>query len=153
LPSGRRLKPGHHLRGDPPAVFDLNVLSPGPLADISGVQAARRRAASAAGRPPPIGSRPPGRTRILRQCVPQGQGMLGAQVDLVLRAVQSEADGTLSFAAIDVVDEQSLNLLCHDYPITRTALVRERRNTDCLQPDPDCIDRGRAGPGITALLR
>ena len=67
--------------------------------------------------------------------------MLGAQVDLLLRAVQSEADGALSFAAIDVVDEQSLNLLCHDYPITRTAVVRERTmltvywrsHADCLQ--------------------
>jgi hypothetical protein len=114
--------------GDPPVFDPMSAAL--PLADISGVQAASRRAASAAGRSPAIGSRPPGRTRVLGQYVPQCQGMLRTQVDLVLRAVQSEADGTLSFAAVDIVDEQNLNLLRHDYPIIRTAFVRERRNTD-----------------------
>jgi len=37
--------------------------------------------------------------------------MPGVQVDLVIRAVQAEADRTLSFAAAEVVDEQGLYLL------------------------------------------
>jgi hypothetical protein len=37
----------------------------------------------------------------------------GAQVDLVLGAVQPEADGTLSLAAVKVIDEHGLDLLGH----------------------------------------
>jgi len=63
-------------------------------------------------------SRPPGGIHIARQCVPQCLGMLGVQVDLILRAVEPEADGTLSFTAVEVIDEQGLYLLSHDSSIT-----------------------------------
>jgi hypothetical protein len=39
--------------------------------------------------------------------------VLGIQVNLVLGAVKTEPDCTLSFTAIDVIDEQSLYLLRH----------------------------------------
>jgi hypothetical protein len=39
--------------------------------------------------------------------------MLGVQVDLILRAIQPEADRTFSGAAVDVIDEQGLYLLGH----------------------------------------
>jgi hypothetical protein len=37
------------------------------------------------------------------------------QVDLIVRAVQAETDRTFSLAAIEVVDEERLYLLCHPY--------------------------------------
>ena len=37
--------------------------------------------------------------------------MLGVQVDLILGAVQAEADSTFGLAAIQVIDEQDLYLL------------------------------------------
>jgi hypothetical protein len=37
--------------------------------------------------------------------------MGGVQVDLIVGAVQSEADGTVGLAAIEVVDEEGLDLL------------------------------------------
>jgi hypothetical protein len=46
--------------------------------------------------------------------------VLGVEVDLVLGPVQAEADGAFSCAAVDVVDKQRLNLLCHAaYPACR----------------------------------
>jgi hypothetical protein len=38
----------------------------------------------------------------------------GVQVDLILRAVQAETDGTFSVTAVKVIDEQGLYLLSHD---------------------------------------
>jgi hypothetical protein len=40
--------------------------------------------------------------------------MVGVQVDLILGAVQSEADGSLSLATIKVIDEHGLDLLGHN---------------------------------------
>jgi hypothetical protein len=39
--------------------------------------------------------------------------VLGVQVDLILGAVQPEADGTFGGAAVEVIDEQGLDLLSH----------------------------------------
>jgi hypothetical protein len=39
--------------------------------------------------------------------------VLGVQVDLILGAVQREADRGLGFAAVEVVDEQGLDLPGH----------------------------------------
>jgi hypothetical protein len=39
--------------------------------------------------------------------------VLGVQVDLVLGAVQPEADRTVGLAAVEVVDENSLDLMGH----------------------------------------
>ena len=57
--------------------------------------------------------------------------MLGFQIDLVLGAVQPEADSTLSLGTIKVIDEQDLYLLGHGSSIPLTDLVRQRR-----QPKP-----------------
>ncbi len=40
--------------------------------------------------------------------------MLGVEVDLILRAVEPEADGILGLTAVEVIDEQGLYLLSHD---------------------------------------
>jgi hypothetical protein len=44
--------------------------------------------------------------------------MLGVQVDLMLRAVEPEADGALGLAAVEVIDEQGLRLLSPGSSIT-----------------------------------
>ena len=49
--------------------------------------------------------------------------MLGVQVDLVVGAVQPEADSALGLAAIKVVDEKGLYLLGHGHSISRHDLA------------------------------
>ena len=60
---------------------------------------------------------PPGRIYVARQRIPQRLGMLGVQVDLVLGAVQTEADSAFSLTAIEIIDQQSLYLLGHGFSI------------------------------------
>ena len=45
------------------------------------------------------------------QRIPQLPGVHGVQVDLILGAVQPEADSALGGAAVEIVDEQGLDLL------------------------------------------
>jgi hypothetical protein len=49
-------------------------------------------------------------TQVAGQGIPQLLGMPGVQVDLVLRAVQAEPDGSFGGTAIEVIDEQGLYL-------------------------------------------
>jgi hypothetical protein len=44
--------------------------------------------------------------------------MPGVQIDLVLGAVQSEADSVFSLTAIEIIDEQGLYLLGHGFSIS-----------------------------------
>jgi len=83
----------------------------GPLADLSAVHPARP--AAAPGWAPGAAPSSPGRSHIARQRIPQRLGVLGIQVDLVLGAVQREADSAFSLAAIKVVEQQDLYLLGH----------------------------------------
>ena len=117
---GRGLELDHQFSRYPSAVFHLDALRLGPLADLGGVQPARRRPAPAPGRPPGTAPCAPGSGHKRRQRVPQCPGVLGAQVDLVLGAVQREPDSTLGLAAINVIDEQSLYLLSHGRSVLLT---------------------------------
>src|SRR6266568_1060052 len=90
-----------------------NTLRLGPPADLGGVQPARRCPAPAPGRPPDVAPRTSGSGHKGRQHIPQRPGVLRAQVDLVLDAIQREPDSTLGLVAIDVIDEHSLYLLSH----------------------------------------
>jgi len=59
--------------------------------------------------------------------------MLRIQVNLVLRAVQSEADSALCVTAIDIVNEEGLYLLGHAFLrflVSIGASVGERRLAD-----------------------
>src|SRR5277367_6470087 len=105
LLAGRRLELDHQFRGYPAAVFYLDSLRLGPLAGPSGVHAARRSYASAASGSVGATANPPPSPHVGRQRVPQLLGMLGVQVDLILRAIQPEADRAFSGAAVDVIDE------------------------------------------------
>jgi hypothetical protein len=51
---------------------------------------------------------------VLLQCLAELVVVRGAEVDLVFRAVQAEADGAGRLAAVEVVNEQGLNSLGHE---------------------------------------
>src|SRR5215475_4510189 len=101
----------HQVSGHPAAVFHLDALGPGPLADLGGVQAARRPAADP-GWLAGAAADPAGRLDVPGQRIPQFLSVPGAQVDLILGAIQPEADGILGGAAVEVIDEQ-VYLLSH----------------------------------------
>ena len=105
LLSGGCFEFDHQLGGHPAAVFDLDALGFGPLADVGGVQPARRSPAPGSRRPASSAVGPPRDAHITRKCVPQLPGVLFVQVDLVLGAVQPETDGSFGGAAVKVVDE------------------------------------------------
>src|SRR5689334_18556084 len=113
LLAGCRLELHDELSGYPTAILHFNALGLGPLAYLGGVQSARRSPARGARRPPGSAAGPPSSTHVARQGIPQLLGMLGVQVDLVLRAVQAETDGSLGGTAVKIIDEQGLNLLSH----------------------------------------
>ena len=116
LLAGRRLELDHQFSGYPPAVFHFDSLRLGPLTDPSGVQSARRFPAAAASGPAGATANPPPSPYVGRQRVPQLLGVLGVEVDLILGAVQPEADRPLGGAAVDVIDEQGLYLLSYGRP-------------------------------------
>jgi hypothetical protein len=96
---GCRLEFHDQFSGYSPAVFHLDALRLGPLPDLGGVQPARRSPAPAASRPTRATADPPPSPHVGRQRVPELLGVLGVQVDFVLRAVQPEADRALCGAA------------------------------------------------------
>ncbi len=93
LLSGHRLELDYQLSGHPSAVFDVDALCLGPLADLGRVQPVRRCFASGAGWPPGTASGSAGGSHVACQCVPEFLGVLSVQVDLVVGAVEAEADG------------------------------------------------------------
>src|SRR5690349_3490855 len=115
LLAGCRLKLHDQFSGYPAAIRHFNALSLGPLAYLGWVQPACRSTARATRRPPGSAAGPPGSTHVAGQGIPQLLGILGVQVDLVLRAVQAETDRSFGGTAIKVIDEQGLYLLGHDF--------------------------------------
>jgi hypothetical protein len=110
LLAGCRLELHDEFSGYPAAVLHFNALGLGPLAYLGGVQPACRSLARAARRPPGSAADPPGSAHVAGQSIPQILGMPGVQVDLVLRAVQAETDGSFGGTAVKVVYEQGLYL-------------------------------------------
>jgi len=106
LLAGCSLELDDQFSGYPPAVFHLDALRLGPLSDLGGVQPVRRSPAPSAGGSAGATANPPPSPHIGRQRVPQLLRMLGVQVDLILRAVQPEADRALRGAAVQIIDEQ-----------------------------------------------
>jgi hypothetical protein len=43
--------------------------------------------------------------------------VLGVEVDLIVRTIQRKADGALGGTAVDVINEQGLNLLGHVHSV------------------------------------
>ena len=78
--------------------------------------ASTRSPAPAPARPPGGSARRPARgTDIRSQGPAQRIGVPGAQVDLVLGAIQPEPDRALGLPAIEVIDQQGLHPLRHVY--------------------------------------
>ncbi len=101
LLAGCRPVLGEDVSWDPATVLDLKVLRFGPDAYLGVADAACGSLASVLGCAggacdPPAGFDIPG------QGSSQFLGVAGAQVDLVVRAVQAEKDGTFCFAAVEV---------------------------------------------------
>ena len=120
---------------------------------LDGVQPARRSPARAARRPPGSAASPPGSTHVAGQGIPQLLGMPGVQVDLVLRAVQAETDGSFGGTAVKIIDEQGLYLLSHgrSSPLTdrwRTSVCSSSRTS--VQPRRE-LSRFRPAPADAAL--
>jgi hypothetical protein len=113
---GRCLELDDQLRWYPATVLDVNALRLRPVPDLGAVQPAGTGTgtgpAPAPRRPPRTGSAPGG-PNVAREGRTQLLDVPGAQVDLVLRAVQPEPDRALCLTAIDVVDEQRLYPLGH----------------------------------------
>lgn len=122
LLAGSGLEFDHQVSGYPAAIFHLDALCPGPLADLGGVQAVRRPAAAAAGWLAGAAAHPAASIHVPRQSLSHVLGVLGVQVDLILGAVQPEADGTFGGAAVEVIDEQGLDLLSTAAPGPLTGL-------------------------------
>jgi hypothetical protein len=121
---GSGLELDYQISGHPAAVFHLNALCPGPLADLDGVQTAHRSATAAAGWLAAAAADPAGSIHVLRQRLSHVLGVLGVQIDLIFGAVQPEADGTFGGAAVKVIDEQGLYLLSYGRPSLLTDLWR-----------------------------
>jgi hypothetical protein len=106
LLAGGGLEFGYQVGGHPAAVFYLDALHPGPLADLGGVQAAgwparrlpRGRLAGAA-------ADPAGSIHVPAQRIPRLLGVPGVQVDLIPGAVQPERDAALP-------SRSSMNRVC-----------------------------------------
>ncbi len=155
LLSGSCLESGLKLSRHPSAVFHLDALRLGPLPDLSRVQRAYRRPASSPGRPPATAACPPGGAHVARQRASQLLGMPGAQIDLVLRAVQPEADGAVCLTAIKVIDQLDLYLLSHNCLFLsrawRISLANPSRWAQPLQADPALPCRAGRWAAITSL--
>src|SRR5207249_851505 len=123
-------------------------------------------AAAAAGWRAGAAADPAGSIDVPGQRIPQFPGVPGVQVDLILGAVQPEADGTLGDAAVEVIDEQGLYLLSHGRPAPnecqRTSVcslgwtdVEPCQDAEplqiCKRPGVAALG-GRAGPDRHAVL-
>jgi hypothetical protein len=129
LPGGR-FESDHQLGRYPAAVFDLDALGFGPLADLSGIQPARRGPPPGPCGPASSAAGPPPSAHITRKRLAQLLGVFFVQVDLVLGAVQPETDGSFGGAAVKVIDEQGLDLLGHSRLIPLTDPPRQCRQSD-----------------------
>lgn len=105
---GRGFELHDELGGYPAAVFDVDALASGPVADFGGVRVARAGLAAAGPGWALSAGRSPGRVDITGERAAQRLSVLAAEVDLVAYAVQGEPDGAFGRAAVQVVDEQGL---------------------------------------------
>ena len=88
----------HHAGGDTPTRTDRDAVVVGPGPDIAAALPARGSAA----RPPGLAS--PGLAGVLderRQRLPEGGGVFGGQIDLILRPAEGEPDGLIGRAATE----------------------------------------------------
>jgi hypothetical protein len=102
---------------------------------VESAWAGQRRAGSATA---VSSSGPPSRFHVACQRIAQCLGMPGVRVDLILRVIEPEADGTVSLAAIKVIGEQGLYLRGHRCPVSLTDLVHSVGSAS--SQDRSCFD-------------
>jgi hypothetical protein len=106
---------GDYIGWDSSAVFDFHAVRLGPVAYLVGAEPVRSGLTLVAGWLAGGARDLPAGLGVGRERAPQFLGVDRAQVNLVVCAVQAETDGAVSFAAIEVIDEQRLYPLCHPY--------------------------------------
>ena len=107
-----RLVLSNNVGGHTATVLDVDALFPCPGADGHGV--GRAGPAGAAGSAPAGGAADlAGVSDVPAEGGAEFLAMPGVKVDLVFSAVQGEADRALGLAAVDVIDKQRRDLLCH----------------------------------------
>src|SRR5262245_58223491 len=110
----RRLILADQLAWHPTAVSHLDALRLGPLTNLGRARSAARILTSAAGGSPPGGTADLATSRdVLLRGLTQRLRMGGAQVNLVLRTIETKVDGSFCLTAVEVIDEQGLYLLGH----------------------------------------
>ena len=93
---------------------------------------------------------PAGSMYIARQRLLQRLGMLGVQVDLILGAVQPEADGAFGLGAVKVVDIQDLYLLGHGCSIPLPDLACQCMQIQAAQTSSRADVPSPSRPALTA---
>jgi len=111
LLSGGIAVSSHDTGRHPAPLLDVDALLLGPRANRVGIDGARAPPAGAAG--PARAAELAGMRNVLLQSGTQFLAVRRAKVDLVLGAVQAEADGALGLTAVNVIDVESLYLLGH----------------------------------------
>ncbi len=137
-----------------PALIDRDALGFGPRPDITAARPARGGAARLAA---------PGFAGVLdegRQLLAERGGILGAQVDLILRPAEGEPHGLIGRAATEVVFQRDGYSLCHFglrsctwisalYPVSMTGYCRN--GADHMECLPKVITlRGAWAPRLRA---
>jgi len=113
LRSGCRLVFRDEVGRHPTAVLDVVAVPLGPFADLGGVDGGS--AAEAAWRAAGGAAYLAAVLDVLPERLAQLIGVLAAEVNLVVRAVQAEPDRAVRRAAVDVVNEERLNPLGHEF--------------------------------------
>jgi hypothetical protein len=80
---------------------------------------------------------------VLLQGLAELVAVRGAEVDFVFRAVEAEPDGSGRLAAVEVIDEQRLNLLSHEIILIPSREGKRATGTarapDCQPVKPACV--------------
>jgi hypothetical protein len=116
LLTGRRLVLRNEVGRDPAAVLDVISVLARPVADLGGVECpvSRLSGPTCGATSPAGGAADLARVgHVLAERRAQLVGVLGAEVDLVFSPVQRKAHRALGLAAVDVVNEEGLDLLSH----------------------------------------
>ena len=163
---GRCLELDHELGGDPAAVLYLDALRLGPLADLGRVDPVRGRLAAGARRPPGIAADSAGRAYVAGECVAKCLGMAGVQVDLVVGAVEAEANRP-SAALPSMSSMSSMNRVCifcataapfpawTDINVTSTGstITQTHRQRSATMYKYSLAVRSQTGPGLPGRSR
>src|SRR5579859_4337146 len=90
----------HDAGRDPPALADRDAVFSCPRADLAAALSPGRGPGSPAGRP---AARLTGVVEVRLELLAEGSRVLGVQVDLILRALESEPHRLCGWAAVEVV--------------------------------------------------